>query len=98
MHLQLYIAKFRYDFDNDGFITPEDIRIMMSYMPFNRNVQIQNVQSILDNRGIDNLTAGGKPSSPSRHQRMKVKEGLYQDEEGKNIDYNDRIHDQEEIL
>ena len=23
-----------YDFDNDGLITPEDIRIMMSYMPF----------------------------------------------------------------
>jgi len=29
-----------YDFDNDGYITPEDIRIMLSYMPFNRNVQI----------------------------------------------------------
>ena len=29
---------YRYDFDDDGFITPEDIRIMMSYMPFNRNV------------------------------------------------------------
>jgi hypothetical protein len=27
-----------YDFDNDDFVTPEDIRIMMSYMPFNRNV------------------------------------------------------------
>lgn len=32
-----------YDFDNDGFITPEDVRIMMSYMPFNRDIQIQNV-------------------------------------------------------
>jgi len=29
-----------YDFDNDGYITPEDIRIMMSYMSFNRNVQL----------------------------------------------------------
>lgn len=29
-----------YDFDGDGFITPEDVRIMMSYMPFKRNVQI----------------------------------------------------------
>lgn len=27
-----------YDFDNDGYITPEDIRILMSYMPFDRNV------------------------------------------------------------
>lgn len=29
-----------YDFDNDGLITPEDIRIMMSYMPFDRNVTL----------------------------------------------------------
>ena len=27
-----------YDFDNDGCITPEDVRIMMSYMPFNRDI------------------------------------------------------------
>ena len=33
-----------YDFDNDGLVTAEDIRIMMSYMPFNRNVQVNNVQ------------------------------------------------------
>ena len=32
-----------YDFDSDGYITPEDVRIMMSYMPFNRNVAIHNV-------------------------------------------------------
>lgn len=86
----------RYDFDNDGFITPEDIRIMMSYMPFNRNVQIQNVQSMIDNRGIDNLTASGSPNNRTI-QRHKQREGLYQDEEGKNINYNDRISDQEEI-
>lgn len=29
-----------YDFDGDGYITPEDIRIMLSYMPFKRNIQI----------------------------------------------------------
>lgn len=29
-----------YDFDDDGFITPEDVRIMMSYMPFDRNIKI----------------------------------------------------------
>jgi len=48
-----------YDFDNDGMITPEDIRIMMSYMPFNRNVQIQNVQSMIDNRGMDCISSSG---------------------------------------
>ena len=61
---------------------------MMSYMPFNRHVQIQNVQSMIDNKGFDNL-------SPTK--RQKQREGLYQDEEGKNINYNDRISDQEEI-
>ena len=29
-----------YDFDDDGYITPEDVRIMMSYMPFDRNIRI----------------------------------------------------------
>lgn len=32
-----------YDFDNDGFVTSEDVRIMMSYMPFDRNITVQNV-------------------------------------------------------
>ena len=29
-----------YDFDNDGLITPEDVRIMMSYMPFDHGVAL----------------------------------------------------------
>lgn len=29
--------------------------------------------------------------------RQRQTEGMYQDEEGKNVDYNDRISDQEEI-
>jgi hypothetical protein len=53
---------------------------------------------MIDNRGIDSLNSSSKPSSPTRLQRMKQREGLYHDEEGKNINYNDRIHDQEEIL
>ena len=32
-----------YDFDNDGKITPEDVRIMMSYMPINKNVNLNYV-------------------------------------------------------
>lgn len=39
-----------YDFDDDGLITPEDVRIMMSYMPFDRNVRIQQVASKLESR------------------------------------------------
>lgn len=30
-----------YDFDNDQLICPEDIRIMMSYMPMQRNMPIK---------------------------------------------------------
>jgi hypothetical protein len=37
------------------------------------------------------------PSAKDRRSRQKEREGMYQEEEGKNINYNDRIHDQEEI-
>lgn len=77
-----------YDFDNDEYITPEDIRIMMSYMPFQRNIQIQAAQKQIE------LNGG---SSPVRNQRQRQKEGLYQDEEGRNLGYHDRERDQEEI-
>ena len=30
--------------------------------------------------------------------RSKLKEGMYEDEEGKNLGYRDRISDQEEIM
>jgi len=86
-----------YDFDNDGFITPEDIRIMMSYMPFNRNVQVNHVQSIIDTKGMDSLSFSSRAASPTNRQRQKKREGMYQEEEGKNVDYKDRISDQEEI-
>lgn len=33
-----------YDFDNDQLICPEDIRIMMSYMPMQRNLPIKKAQ------------------------------------------------------
>lgn len=76
---------------------------MMSYMPFNRNVQLQNVQSMIDSRGYDNLSNSGLGSPSNRtigmmKERQKQREGLYQDEEGKNINYKDRISDQEEIV
>ena len=45
-----------FDFDNDGFISPEDVRIIMSYMPFNRNDD-------LINQGM---------GSPSRKALMRV--------------------------
>ena len=86
-----------YDFDGDGYITPEDVRIMMSYMHFNRNIQLQNVQTMLDQRGdAISMSSNGmaSPSSTALNRvRAKKKEGLYQDEEGKNIAYKDRMQD-----
>jgi hypothetical protein len=71
-----------YDFDNDGFITPEDIRIMMSYMPINKDVNVQNAQALIDQRGMQDL------GSPKRN-----KEGLYNEDEGKNTNYENRLTD-----
>lgn len=88
-----------YDFDNDGYITSEDVRIMMSYMAFNRVQGVQIAQSVLDQRGIEKIS-GSRASSPTnrqKQQRQKQKEGIYLEEEGKNVDYKDRISDQEEI-
>ena len=34
-----------YDFDNDGYITPEDIRLMLSYLPFklSQNILVDDI-------------------------------------------------------
>ena len=65
---------------------------MMSYMPFNRDVMVHNVQQLIDQKGMK----ASMCDSPSR-RRESAKEGLYQEKEGKNVDYADRINDQEEI-
>ena len=53
---------------------------------------------MIDNKGLDNLNSSGMASPTGKMQRQKQREGLYHDEEGKNINYNDRIMDQEEIM
>ena len=57
---------------------------MISYMPFQRNIQLQAAQKQIE------LNGG---SSPVRNQRQRQREGLYQDEEGKNLGYQDRVSD-----
>lgn len=39
-----------YDFDNDNYITAEDIRIMLSYMPFQRYAPLQAPQKKIEQR------------------------------------------------
>ena len=59
------------DFDNDGYISAEDIRIIMSYMPFKRNIQLQNVSCMLESKGMDDLMSQGV-GSPSSKALMRV--------------------------
>ena len=77
-------------------------------MPFKRNIQIQNVQNMIETKGYECLSPMAKsigspkkmisPGPPSRQMnRPKQREGLYQDEEGKNVDHRDRMRDQEDI-
>ena len=46
---------------------------------------------------MENLSFSSRAQSPTNRQRQKKREGMYQEEEGKNVDYKDRISDQEEI-
>ena len=55
------------------------------------------MQSVLDQRGIDKINSSRASSPTHRQKRQKQKEGIYLEEEGKNVDYKDRISDQEEI-
>ena len=32
-------AIFRYDFDRDGYITPEDVRLILSHIPIDNSLQ-----------------------------------------------------------
>ena len=75
-----------YDFDNDGYVTAEDVRIMMSYMPLSQNVTVHAVQALIDQRGLQ------ESFSPRR-----AKEGLYEEEEGKNQQYEEHKTNHEEI-
>lgn len=75
-----------FDFDNDGYITSEDVRIMMSYLPLNRNVGVQDVQDIIDQRGLKNAEM-----SPTK----LTKEGLGNTEKGKG--FEERNSHQQEI-
>lgn len=55
---------------------------------------------MIESKGFDQVSSMSSPSNRTLNmmkERAKNREGLYQDEEGKNIDYKDRLSDQEEI-
>ena len=70
----------RYDFDRDGFITAEDVRLLLSYIPFRKS----------------------KPGCKQNESEIKLgseetREGLYDEAEGRNLDFKQRSQNQDEI-
>jgi hypothetical protein len=60
----------------DGLITKEDVRIILSYIPMRKSIFAEERTSIL----------------PSQVTKLAgAREGLYENEDGKNIDYKDRL-------
>jgi Ca2+-binding EF-hand superfamily protein len=77
----------RYDFNKDGFISKEDVRIVLSYVPFKR-LELQESE----------VTVRKKLSSMNFNSAMKEvvpvpskQEGLYEEHEGKALQYKDRL-------
>jgi len=91
----IYIFVYRYDFNSDGLISREDIRLILSYIPYKRTLDPTDLQK---KRSSLKSTAGNITFSEyAEPYCSKSKEGLYGDDEGKAIDYKDRSWDQEEI-
>lgn len=76
-YIQLSFYGIRYDFNGDGLISKEDVRIVLSYIPFKRDVNPESTEEKLSSMSAE----------------KKVKEGLYEQEEGKVLEYKDRVTD-----
>ena len=85
----------RYDFNGDGLISKEDVRIVLSYIPFKRDVS-ESIEEKLQTMNVGGGASGASHDGP-RASLKQQKEGLYEQEEGKQLDYKDRVTDQEEI-
>jgi hypothetical protein len=83
---------YRYDFDNDGLISAEDVKMILSYIPFRRRV--------IEALKPQSQTSIGS-DGPRRHDTFtstfSLREGLYNEAEGRNMDHKQRNLDQEEI-
>jgi len=65
-----------FDFDSNGFINAEDVRILLSYIPFKHIQKGSSMSSASE--------TSGNGSSLSLH------EGIYDCQEGHNLDENQR--------
>jgi Ca2+-binding EF-hand superfamily protein len=72
-----------FDFDGDGYVSKEDVRILLSYVPFRGG----RAKSPMDN------TISCRGSSPM--SQNIIQEGTYYQ---KDKDYNERVEEQDKIL
>lgn len=63
----------------DGFITKEDIRLLFSYIPFKRSPLDDEEQKI--------------EASSSISQGHGTNEGLFDTDQGRNLNFRDRLND-----
>jgi len=89
-----------YDFDNDGYISAEDVRIVLSYIPLLRQDLQRSSMSLYESSTSLSQEEDDGPNSvsiqkilrlESKHALKSQIEGLYSAEEGKNLDASDRV-------
>jgi hypothetical protein len=76
-----------YDFDNDGRITTEDVRLVLSYIPFRH--EPRSTLSVDDSETEDHTPSGMRRMN-SRKEPANTQEGLYQRSEGKDMGEEER--------
>ena len=91
-----------FDFDGDGKISAEDVRMILSYIPRAREQCNSSLQ--ISNEEYKTSTTAKDESKPARKKGVKPSlgkrkgEGLYFSSMGKNDDEDDRKKDTEKIF
>ena len=84
-----------YDFKNNKKISKEDVKIMLSYVPFQKYAT-QDLSPV-NKKKRAHLQTSKIQTDNSKNLTTNQKEGLYENEEGKDKDFIDRVTDMEEI-
>jgi hypothetical protein len=91
-----------FDFDGDGKITAEDVRMILSYIPRSREQCTSSLETTFEESKTTcnvNRTSDKKEKKPSLGGKKRRKgEGLYFSSMGKNDDEDDRKKDTEKII
>ena len=85
-----------YDFDNDGYIQREDVKLLLSYIPLRTQEMkissnsLNGSSSLSQDEAQGNFSQNKKSKPQSRKRNQSPKEGLYSPEDGKDLDVQDR--------